>query len=361
MKTEKKNLKIRKMLKKKRIKKIKKYIYTCFFGLCLIGKAAAQSNDNVVCVKSIEENSEKPSWGGGNFIEKAAVKKPAEYYKEYTIFNQNFDIKEEIDNQKRLREDINSLKENENRYDEVKSNEQIYEEYLRIYAQYFHYDAEKVIKFARKLTKNFTIPFEEVNNTTAYNLESKEAACMVFCHQIYRNDFAFKLEDKGIDEAYFETGEERELLNDSLVLSSGYTFSEFLGKVCYLIDVDETYTMSICKHESGHFSSDASKTLNNFAGLRKHNKERDYFEYETPEAGIIALCRNLKRYQYMKDITSLETLSGKYVNGDVAIPDFNWVHNVKSFHTEITNNYSDYFLDDYELEEDSNCNLALKR
>lgn len=336
MKTEKKNLKIRKMLKRKRIKKIKKYIYTCFFGLCLIGKAAAQSNDNVACVKSIEENSEKPSWGGGIFLEEETAKSFADNYREYVEFNKNS-------------------------CDEVKSDEQKYEEYLRIYAHYFHYDAEKVIKFARKLTKNFTIPFEEVNNTTAYNLESKEAACMVFCHQIYRNDFAFKLEEKGIDVTYFETGEERELLDDSLDLSSGYTFSEFLGKVCYLIDVDETYTMSICKHESGHFSSDASKTLNNFAGLRKHNKERDYFEYETPEAGIIAVCRNLKRYQYMKDITSLETLSGKYVNGDVAIPDFNWVHNVKSFHTEITNNYSDYFLDDYGVEEDSYCNLVLKR
>jgi len=242
--------------------------------------------------------------------------------------------------------------------------EEKYDNLIRTYSTYFLFDADKVIELARKLTDNYTIDFSEVSDNTSYRLENMEAQVMVFCHELNRDNLAIPLSDLGYTVESFKNGTERVTLStqveamgytieefqaankpnhlhENFVLSGGYSYSEFVGKVCDLLDMDKYYSLAISYLESGSVGSDIALMQNNFGGLRGKD---GFFTYDTPEAGIIAFLRNLKRYERF-DFTSIEELSGKYVNGDPTTPAPTWIKNVEGFHYQISSEPERYFLD----------------
>ncbi len=242
--------------------------------------------------------------------------------------------------------------------------EEKYDNLIRTYSNYFLMDADKVIKLARDLTDNYTIDFSEVSDNTSYRLENMEAQVMVFCHELNRDNLVFPLSDLGFTVEDFKSGAERVTLStqveamgytieefqaankpnhlhENFVLSGGYSYSEFVGKVCDLLDMDKNYALAISYLESGSVGSDIALNKNNFGGLRGKD---GFFTYDTPEAGVIAFLRNLKRYERF-DFTSIEELSGKYVNGDPSVPAPTWIKNVEGFHYQISSEPERYFLD----------------
>ncbi len=221
------------------------------------------------------------------------------------------------------------------------SEDVLYDSYLTTYAKYFNFDADKVIAFARNLTKNYTIPFKDINNCDNYNDKDIETNCMIFCHQILRDDLYASLEDLGYSKEDFLKNNEITTINDDLTLKdSNLTFYQFFGKVCDMIDIDKTYALPICLHETSHLNSRLLRVQNNVGGLR--NEDGEHFTYASPEAGIIAFCRNLKRYDKM-NINNITELSGMYVHGDINKPDHKWAKSVASLHEVISNDQDEYF------------------
>ncbi len=274
----------------------------------------------------------------------------------YSPSSNQYDIedKEEVENQEVIEEVEVHEETREEKYDNL----------IRTYSNYFLFDADKVIKLARDLTDNYTIDFSEVSNNTSYRLENMEAQVMVFCHELNRDNLVFPLSDLGYTVESFKSGAERVTLSaqveemgytieefqaankpnhlhENFVLSGGYSYSQFVGKVCDLLDMDKNYALAISYLESGSVGSDIALNKNNFGGLRGKD---GFFTYDTPEAGVIAFLRNLKKYERF-DFTSIEELSGKYVNGNPSTPAPTWIKNVEGFHYQITSEPERYFLD----------------
>lgn len=231
--------------------------------------------------------------------------------------------------------------------------EEMCDEYMCKYAHIFHLDEEKVLAFAHMVTEDYTKDFTEVIGSSYYDVDSPEAACMVFVYNMQRNHLAQKLKEytplasfpeyeEGLvlSKEYFKTGEEVVTLGEDLTLDSGLSYSEYLGEVADLLGADKVYLLSISYLESGRVTSNLALNKNNFGGMRSNG---EFFTFPTPEAGIIAFCYNLRTYERY-NLTSLESLSGIYVNGDSSTVAENWVKNVRGFHSEITSNLDSYFL-----------------
>lgn len=216
---------------------------------------------------------------------------------------------------------------------------QVYDEFLRTYATYFRFNPEKVIELARKLTDNYTIPFEEINQLTTYDLSSPEAASLVFVNQLNRNKFA----KFGYSKEDFISDNTVVTLNDNFILSDGLTYNRFLEKIADLLTIDKNYALAISLHESGWLTSDNAQLKNNFAGLLKADGEA--MQFPTPEAGIIAFCCVLDRYENL-NLQDLNELSGMYYYGDRTQIREHWKEEVSWFYKEISNNPNKYFLED---------------
>ncbi len=242
--------------------------------------------------------------------------------------------------------------------------EEKYDNLIRTYSNYFLFDAEKVIKLARDLTDNYTIDFSEVNDNTSYRLDNMEAQVMVFCHELNRDNLVFPLSDLGYNVEYFKSGRGRVTLStqveamgytieefqdlnrpnnlhENFVLSGEYSYSQFVGKICDLLNMDKSYSLAISYLESDCVGSNIALMKNNFGGQRGKD---GFFTYDTPEAGVIAFLRNLKRYEGF-DLSSIGELSGMYVNGNSSVPAPTWIGNVEGFHFQISTESEKYFLD----------------
>ncbi len=251
--------------------------------------------------------------------------------------------------------------------------ENIYDEYLETYAEYFHLDADKVIDFARQVTNNYTLAFEDILGTDAYDIDNPEAACMIFVHELNRDGLNVSLSDYGFTPADFVIDSSVTALPSDKVLSNGQTFEEFFGHVCDLLNVDKNWLLSITYLETGRLTSNISTTINNFGGLRGTD---GFYTYISPEAGIIAHCRNLKRYENF-DLQSIYELAGLYVYGDRSLiykinnnpndptlasysETMNiWINSVTYFHDDFLVRSEEVFGNS-ELDENDEVTLAIK-
>lgn len=263
--------------------------------------------------------------------------------------------------------------EDEKENEEVSVNkDEEYNKYLKTYAEYFHLDPNKVVEFAETATENYTLPFNEVIGMDYYDLNSKEAACMVFVHELNRNNLAVPLENYGLSTSYFVVDPTVTPLPSDKILSNGQTFEQFLGHVCDLLQIDKSWILGITYLETGRLTSDIALNKNNFGGLRGND---GFFTYISPEAGIIAHCRNLKRYEYF-GLQSIYELAGKYVFGnssliyqvnenpsDPTLASYGdtmktWVNSVTWFHDEFKNNAVQVFGES-QVENEDNYKLEL--
>jgi len=214
----------------------------------------------------------------------------------------------------------------------------IYDNYIATYARYYHLDTEKVVDLARKMTNNYETPLQDINNTDHYDMNNQEAAALIFVNQLKRNKLAIPCSKYGYDSSDdLVVDDSIETINSNLMLSSGYSFSEFVGKVADLLGVDRNYVLAISYSEAGRETdSNLARTKNNFGGIRGNG---EFVTYPTPEAGIIGLCRTLKKFEN-SNFNSIKDLCLVYVG----YYSQDWINNVKHIHDEVEKNSNLFFI-----------------
>ncbi len=232
-----------------------------------------------------------------------------------------------------------------------------YDNYIKTYANYFHLDGEKVVEFARKVTNNYTLDFQDIIGTDNYDINSKEAACLIFVHELYNNNLAISLLDYGYSIDNFVLDSSITTLSPDHILANGQTFEQFFGHVCDLLQIDKYWLLGITYLETGRLTSNLAQNNNNFGGLRG---SAGFYTYVSPEAGIIAHCRNLKRYEAF-GFQNIYELAGTYVFGNAGLiyqiyenPNNanllsckatmdTWINSITWFHDGFVNNSQEIF------------------
>lgn len=213
-----------------------------------------------------------------------------------------------------------------------------YEKYLKEYAYYYNLDPDKVINFAIEITEDFSIDLSEfLTRKYASNIEGKS---MLFVYYLSRDKLINPLSDYGLAKSYFAVNSKRRTMNKDLVLDSGLTFSQFLGKVSDNLNMNKYYLLAISYLETGRVTSSLALNKNNFGGLRGSG---EYYTYPSPEVGIIAFCINLKGYEKY-NLTNIYDLSGIYTHGNKNNPSYTWVNSVRKYYSDISSNPSKYFI-----------------
>ncbi len=228
--------------------------------------------------------------------------------------------------------------------DETFDEAAIYDNYIATYAGYYHFDVEKVIDIAHKMTNNYEIPLQDVNNTDQYDMNSQEAAALMFVSQLKRNKLAVSCREYGYDSSDdLLIDDSVEKINSNLILSSGYSFSEYVGKIADLLQIDKNYALAISYSEAGRDTDSVlARTKNNFGGIRGNG---EFITYPTPEAGIIGFCRTLKKFESY-NFNDIEDFCLIYVN----YYSQNWIDNVKYIHDEVEKNSNLFFGNDQKKE-----------
>lgn len=221
----------------------------------------------------------------------------------------------------------------------------IYDEYLRTYATYYNFDGNKVVKLARQLTNNYTIAFEKINNTDQYDITNEEAACLMFVSQLNRDAFACSLDSMGLNLDYFVLKAKSKTQIDyaTLCLDNGLTVSQFVGKVCDLLQIDKNYVLAVIYFEVGEdLDCKCAREYHNFGGI-KDRDTGEFIIYPSTQAGIIAMCRTLKRYEQYQ-FNNIYNFCGMYRFGNPERYSETWIDRVTWFHSKIANNSDYYFL-----------------
>ena len=215
----------------------------------------------------------------------------------------------------------------------------LYEEYLREYSVYYNLNSDKVVEFAKNITNDFELNLKDFIKTS-YDLDLKETVSMLFVYNLQKDNLVNKLSNYGLNKSYFKESYNITKMSRDLILRNGLSFSQFLGKISDLLDVNKYYALSISYLETGKVTSSLALNKNNFGGMRVSG---EYLSYISPEAGIISFCLNLKGYEKF-GLKSLEELSGKYVNGNVNKVSYTWINNVKRYYNNIIANENQYFV-----------------
>ncbi len=277
-------------------------------------------------------------------------------FEEY-LYNSLFDLSFNIQSEGKDKEfvidgeNLNELKENQ--YIEKLA---LYDSYLTEYSDYFHFNSQTVIELARKTTKNYE-DFSLIFPSSESDFTNPEAICMKFVYYLNRDKLALDLEEwgGGKKEEIF-TNSKIETLSydhtDDLIVNNGQKYSEYLGKICDLFQIDDKIlALAVSFSEIGPEGSYSSRTRNNFGGMKYKS---EHLIFPTPEAGIISFCANFKNNYNKYTLSSINELSYHYVTGKKTAPDpveqselceetKVWAKNVKDFYFEIMENYDYYF------------------
>ncbi len=248
------------------------------------------------------------------------------------------------------------------RYRQYLEEETMYESYLIEYSDLFHLDSSKIIELAKTTTNNFT-DFSKIIHNDIYNLESIESRCLTFVYLVNRNDLTVSLEELGTSKKKLLTTTEPEIFSydhiDDLRLHDGSTYYDYVSKICDLFGVkDKSMVLAISLSEMDvNDPNNVSRTKNNFCGMMDGNF--NLLTLPTPEAGIIAMCGNIKRRYDDYSIEDVKELASHYVLGSPTKANAEtkvWIHNVKFFYSKINSNYMYYFSN-----EEKSHTLALRK
>lgn len=221
----------------------------------------------------------------------------------------------------------------------------IYDEYLRTYASYYNFDENKVVQLARQLTNNYTIAFEKINNTDQYDITNEEAACLMFVSQLNRDALAYSLDSMGLNLDYFVSKAKSKTQIDyaTSCLDNGLTISQFVGKVCDLLQIDKNYVLAVIYSEVGEdLDCKCVREYNNFGGIKDRETSK-FIIYPSAQVGIIGMCRTLKRYEQYQ-FNNIYNFCGMYRFGDTERYSETWIERVTWFHDKIVKNSEYYFL-----------------
>lgn len=214
----------------------------------------------------------------------------------------------------------------------------IIDNYLREYSIYYNLDENKVIEFARNITDNYNLSFDEILGGKIKS-DRLEGQVLLFVHYLSRDNLIISLKQYGLSVDYFKISNNRVTMGNDQILRNGLTFSQFLGKVCDNLGVDKNYSLAISYLETGKNTSWLALNKNNFGGLRGSG---GYFAYSSPEDGIISFVLNLKGYEKY-NLNNIYELSGIYTHGNRSNPSNTWVNNVQRYYNKIIANSSEYF------------------
>lgn len=212
------------------------------------------------------------------------------------------------------------------------------------YAQIFKLDVEKTLSIAHQYTneysneefnKTFIIGPDSVKNKLG-SLKNFEAGAVYFVRDLYRYP-----EKYGSSINEIRTSEEPTLKpvseDGNIYMNNGMTFEQYVGKICDLYDIDKATVLAISYQEAGIKRSNLFRNSNNIGGHRGYS---GWMKYTTLEAGVIAHVISIKAMQdnYGLDLSTdqgLASLSGVYVNGNVANPQPSWIEKVTIFKRQI--------------------------
>lgn len=213
-----------------------------------------------------------------------------------------------------------------------------YDKYLKEYAGYYNLDSEKVVEFARNVTEDYKLDLNDLM-TRKYS-DTIEGKSMLFVYYLSKDKLVNPLKNYGLSKSYFTVSSKIRTLGKDLMLDSGLTYSQFLGKVSDNLNVDKYYLLAISYLETGRVTSSLALRKNNFGGLRGSG---EYYTYPSPEMGIIAFCLNLKGYEKY-NFSNIYELSGVYTHGNKNNPSSTWVSSVRKYYNEISSNPEKYFI-----------------
>lgn len=254
-------------------------------------------------------------------------------------------LEEKQEQERKLREEQERARKLQEQLElEAKERERrIIDGYFEEYCSYFNLDANKVIEIARGLTNDYETSLNDHIENEILHFEDIETSVMVFVYELQRlrknsifGEFGTSLEELRISDDIITLRVDEE--NEKYV-SNGMTFNQYLSKISDMLGTDKIYLLSICYHETGRLKRELARYKNNFGGL---GGVGNFYSYNTPEAGIIAYCITLKKYEKF-NFQSLEKLSGKYVLGNETLVDQVWVDDVTSLHEEISDDLEKFF------------------
>ncbi|MDE5631112.1 MAG: hypothetical protein K2I70_05875, partial [Bacilli bacterium] len=234
-----------------------------------------------------------------------------------------------------------------------------FEYFVREYAFYFNYNSDYLIDVFKKATEDYS-NIDLVLDANKYDLTNPETVAIMYIYYFYRNpkkelgidvtdyDYTSKSDFITTNERFIiepnwmhNHVEDKTVKKEDITLRNGLTYSEYVGRMSDLIGIPDEYKdyiLSVSYSERGQYGSENSIYLNNMGGLRG---EDGYFDYPSPEAGIIAFVANIRSYEWRYNITDMVKFGNTY-DGDDHVDQ--WISNVKHFQSDISSNRSDYFL-----------------
>ena len=236
----------------------------------------------------------------------------------------------------------------------------MYDKNIFKYCDYFHMDPIKTVEVAKKLTNNYE-DFSCVSNEEYTTDVDTERLIVDLVYGIYNNNLSINWEEMGLTRQELTTTNEITISEyeslDELYLDDGLKYSEFLGKYCDLLDInDKSLVLAVSMVEIGERGSWSSHNRNNFGGLRGKN---GWLAFPTPEAGVIGYCKIFKNGYDMYTASNLSSMAYYYVGTQSSLEErTRWVNGVLGFYNKINENYDFYFQNrevnenemDYKLE-----------
>lgn len=212
------------------------------------------------------------------------------------------------------------------------------------YAQKFHLNVDKTLEIAHNLTNNY----EDTEYNQSYiiapsSLKQKlspfssfEAGVVYFIKNLYSYPeyYGSTIAEMRLDET---PDTEHNIIDGTIYMDNGMTFSEYLGHICDLFGVDKSTALAIVYQESGIMTSNLFNNKNNIGGQKGY---AGWMSFNTLEAGIISFVISLNAIINNNgiDMTSdnaIYMLSSVYVNGNLNNPSEHWTEKVTYYKQKI--------------------------
>ena len=231
-----------------------------------------------------------------------------------------------------------AIKENEIDIKNAHVNVENYLKEIKEYSAYFNFDEDKMVQLVRKITNDYSSDYNLKIYGEEYTFDNPKDTSLMLIYDIYRTPKTYKI--KKNDYITQNKVVKPKYKGNKIIINEEYKFSEYLGYISDLFNVDKSLALAISDYETGYQKSSLAKNKNNFGGLRGSS---GYITYPTPQAGIICYVSNLKRIIYKNKITEITELSGIYVNGSRNKPSNSWINNITIMQNKINENKDKYF------------------
>ncbi len=227
-----------------------------------------------------------------------------------------------------------------------------YDSYMRTYCGYFHFDYDKVIVLARKMTNNYE-DFSSFLSEDDCDLTNKEAICMQFVCKLFKNELSIDWEEMGFVKEDIALTDEITMSNyddlNTFYLHGDLKYSEFMEKYSDMFKIkDKALALAVSLEEIGKDGSRLAREQNNYGGIRIKG---EWLSFPTPEAGVIYYCSMFKKTYDKYTIENADEMAKIYVGKESTEEErIRWASRVQYFYSEIQADYDFYFLNGSSLD-----------